>query len=93
MEEKKILDKEMLRMFIGSEHWYCHGINRKVVFTDGAKYVADNAGAYWLLDEIAIIQPYSKKLAQEVFQIWTLVVRKDKTIPTTVKQTASSPKT
>jgi hypothetical protein len=23
---------------------------------DGAKYVADGAGAYWLLDEIAIMQ-------------------------------------
>jgi hypothetical protein len=26
-----------------------------VVFTDGAKYVADYGGAYWLLDAIAIL--------------------------------------
>jgi ParB family chromosome partitioning protein len=42
-----------LNNFTGSEHWYRHGMVRNVLFTDGAKYVADKAGAYWLLDEIA----------------------------------------
>jgi uncharacterized protein DUF6876 len=27
-----------------------------VLFTDGAKYVADQAGAYWLINEIALAQ-------------------------------------
>ena len=43
-----------LSQFTGTEYWYRHGINRNVVFTDGAKYVADQGGAYWLLDEIAL---------------------------------------
>ena len=51
---------EVMRQFTGSEHWYRHALNRKVVFTDGAKHVADHGGAYWLLDEIALIQPYDK---------------------------------
>jgi len=34
------------------------------------KYVADIAGAYWLLDEIALIQPYNKRLAAEGFQLY-----------------------
>jgi hypothetical protein len=75
----KTLDKEQLSQFTGSETWYRHGINRKVLFTDGAKCVADHGGAYWLLDEIAIIQPYDKAVAAEEFQVWTLRVRPDHT--------------
>jgi hypothetical protein len=52
-----------LGQFTGTEHWYRHGINRNVLFTDGAKYVADTAGAHWLLDAIAIIQPHNKRVA------------------------------
>jgi hypothetical protein len=64
----------VMRQFTGSEHWYRGTFNRKVVFTDGAKHVADHGGAYWLLDEIALIQPYNKRVAAEAFQVWTLKV-------------------
>jgi hypothetical protein len=73
------LSEENLCQFIGSENWYRHGINRKVVFTDGAKYVADEGGAYWLLDAIAIAQHYEKKVAGEGFQVWRLKVNEDRT--------------
>jgi uncharacterized protein DUF6876 len=66
------LSPEVMRQFTGSEHWYRHALNRKIVFTDGAKHVADHGGAYWLLDEIALIQPYDKRVAAEEFQVWTL---------------------
>jgi len=36
--------------------------------------VADAGGAYWLLDEIALIQPFDKRVAAEGFQVWTLKV-------------------
>jgi hypothetical protein len=49
------------------------------VFTEGAQHVAEAGGAYWLLDEIAIIQPYEPRVAAEEFQIWKLVVRPDRT--------------
>ena len=68
------LSPEVMRQFTGSEHWYRGTLNRKVVFTDGAKHVADHGGAYWLLDEIALIQPYDKRVAAEEFQVWTLKV-------------------
>jgi hypothetical protein len=74
----KTLNKADLSQFTGSEQWYRHGINRKVLFTDGAKFVADKAGAYWLLDEIAIIQPHDKRVAAEGFQVWKLAVKADK---------------
>jgi hypothetical protein len=68
-----------LRQFTGSENWYRHGINRNVLFTDGAKYVADEAGAYWLLDSIAIAQRYEKSVSAEEFQVWELKVNSDRT--------------
>lgn len=76
---EKTLRKEDLRQFTGSEFWYRHPIDRKVLFTDGAKHVADTGGAYWLLDEIATIQPYEPKIAAEAFQVWKLTVRPDHT--------------
>jgi hypothetical protein len=75
MEKQTKLTQSDLDQFTGSENWYQHAINRKVTFTDGAKFLADRAGAYWLLDEIAIIQPYDKHVAAEEFQVWKLTVR------------------
>lgn len=41
--------------FHGTEHWhrYSPTLFRNILLTDGAKYVADAAGAYWLMDAIA----------------------------------------
>ena len=64
----KHLSPVELRQFTGSEHWYRHGLVRTVVFTDGAKYVADAGGAYWLLDEIALAQRASNRVAAEAFR-------------------------
>jgi hypothetical protein len=75
----KTLNTADLAQFTGSENWYRHAINRAVLFTDGAKYVADQAGAYWLLDEIAIIQPHNARVAAEEFQVWKLAVNADQT--------------
>jgi len=79
MNDTPKLTQAELDQFTGSEHWYRHPINRKVLFTDGAKYLAEKAGAYWLLDEIAIIQPYDKRVASEEFQVWKLTVRENRT--------------
>jgi len=79
MSKSKTFTEADLHQFTGTEHWYRHGINRNVLFTDGAKYLADAGGAYWLLDEIALIQPYDKKVAAEPFQVWKLTVRADRT--------------
>ena len=75
----KHLSLAALRQFTGSEHWYRHALVPTVVFTDGAKYVADQAGAYWLLDTIALAQRFEKRIAAEPFQVWTLTVRPDRT--------------
>jgi hypothetical protein len=68
MSEGKLNEAD-LSQFTGSENWYRHGINRSVLFTDGAKYVADQGGAYWLLDEIVLAQRYQKAVAAKEFQV------------------------
>jgi hypothetical protein len=68
------LSKSVLMQFTGTENWYQHGLNRAVLFTDGAKHVADAGGAYWLLDEIALAQLHVKAVAAEAFQLWRLSV-------------------
>ena len=75
--KQKSLDPNIMSQFTGSEHWYRFGIVPDITCTDGAKYVADTAGAYWLLDEIAIAQKYVKEVAAEGFQVWKLKVKED----------------
>lgn len=77
MSDTKTLTAADLDQFTGSENWYRHALNRSIVFTDGAKFLADKAGAYWLLDEIALAQRYKAKVAAEPFQCWKLAVSAD----------------
>jgi hypothetical protein len=60
--------------FTGTEHWYRHNLNPRILYTDGARYIAMQAGAYWLLDEIALAQ-ITLALTDEGFQVWRLVVK------------------
>jgi len=73
------LTEHDLRQFTGSEFWYRHAFIRSITFTDGAKYVADHGGAYWLLDEIAFAQKGIPAVATAEFQLWKLTVHPDKT--------------
>ena len=63
-----------LAQFKGTERWYRHALNRDVLFTDGVKFVADRGSAYWLLDEIALLQTHDKRIASKEFQVWKLKV-------------------
>jgi len=40
----KTLTKYDLNQFTGSETWYRHTINRAVLYTDGARHVAEAGG-------------------------------------------------
>ena len=68
----KTLSESDLKAFTGSEHWYRHWFVKSVLYTDGARHVADAGGAYWLLDEIALAQRFQKAIAAEPFQVWKL---------------------
>lgn len=57
-----------LEQFTGTENYYEHWSGR-ITYTDGVKYLADNAGhgAYWLIDVIASYQPRVER-----FQVWRI---------------------
>ncbi len=48
-------DQSILTQFTGTERYY--RLNRKCLLTDGTKYLADSAGAYWLMDAAASYLP------------------------------------
>ncbi len=79
MNDSKPLTLPHLAQFTGSEHWYRHALVRDVLYTDGARYVAETAGAYWLLDEIALAQKFVTAVRGEEFQLWKLTVSADDT--------------
>jgi hypothetical protein len=79
MADTKTLTRDDLIQFTGSEHWYRHAMVRDVLYTDGVKYVAETADAYWLIDEIAFAQRGNTRLAAEEFQLWKLTANSDHT--------------
>jgi hypothetical protein len=46
---------DQLSQFIGSEYFFKHWGNRKMVYTEGIQYLAEKANCYWLIDEIALV--------------------------------------
>ena len=48
-------------------------LRTKFLLTDGTKYLAEQAKAFWLMDAIASHQT-NRKLAAEPFQVWELTV-------------------
>jgi hypothetical protein len=61
--------------FTGTEAYHPWSILfRKAVLTDGAKYLADKAGAYWLMDVIASHQVLLLKNKEHWFQVWHIEV-------------------
>jgi hypothetical protein len=73
-ERNHTLHAGELHQFTGTENLYRHGLVPSIAYTDGVRYVAERAGAYWLLDEIALAQAYDKLVATQPFQLWTLDV-------------------
>ena len=64
-----MLTETDLNQFTGTSQYYTYMAGLKL--TDGVKYIADEAGAYWLLDIIASYQT-DAKIRREGFQIWEL---------------------
>ena len=62
-----------LAQFTGSATFTRHGLVRSVLMTEGVAFLADEAGAHWLLDAISSYQREARARA-EPFQAWSLVV-------------------
>ncbi|HLT01438.1 MAG TPA: hypothetical protein VK001_04635 [Geminicoccaceae bacterium] len=65
-----------LQRFTGSETFYTHFTGR-LIYTEGVHYLAEHAGAYWLIDAIASWQTEPKVRAAP-FQVWRLTVTQDR---------------
>lgn len=52
-------------------------LRSRFLLTDGAKYLAETAKAFWLMDAIAGHQT-NQKVAAEPFQVWKLTVNEQK---------------
>ena len=76
-----MLTEVTLACFTGAEIKFKHWLG-KIEYTEGIKFLADKAQAYWLID--AIVSYQSKSLLQQYpelteFQLWQLEVNEDKT--------------
>lgn len=69
-----------LQYFTGTETWYKFNYQYpRALLTDGTKFLADSAGAYWLMEAICSHQPALRKgMGDCVFQAWTLTVNDDR---------------
>lgn len=74
MEKEKGFTQAELAQFTGTENWYRHSLAKNVYYTDGVLFVAERAGAHWLIDEIAFSQVAEPALRGEEFQVWALMI-------------------
>ena len=71
-EDPKPFSASELAGFIGTEIWYRHSFIPGVTYTEGVHYLAERAGAYWLIDKIATLQ-LTPKIRAEAHQSWKLI--------------------
>ncbi len=69
-----MLTESGLGQFTGTTQWFRHLSG--YLYTDGVQYVAEQGGAYWLLDKILFITRAKAKLWE--FGVWRLSVREDR---------------
>ena len=65
--------KRELQHFTGNETFYRNPLFPRFVYTEGVKFLAEKAGAYWLLDFIFSNQ-ILELLKTEAFQTWKITV-------------------
>jgi hypothetical protein len=72
-----------LERFTGTKNYYNYNLNN-IVFTDGVKYLADKADAYWLINTIASCQ--TNGIEKITFQAWGLTINSRKGVVLTMKE-------
>ena len=71
-----------LSQFTGSDQWTRHSLCRNVIYSQGMEFVAEKAGAHWLIDAIASHEAANPKMKRECaadedfnyLHFWTLTV-------------------
>ena len=70
-----MLTETDLNHFTGTSCYYRYLGGLKL--TDGVKFMADEAGAYWLLDIIFSYQMGDRNIRKQPFQVWELKLSPD----------------
>lgn len=70
--------KANLATFTGTEYWYRHPLVPIVRTTDGVQYLANAAGAHWLVDAIVLAQLAEQAVKATPFQVWKLSIDADR---------------
>jgi len=83
--ETEKLESE-LENFTGTENYFRNFTGLK--YTDGIQYLAEKAGAYWLID---LVGSYQHLLKEVPFQLWTLTVNDDNKGIVTCKEDTDAP--
>ena len=82
-----------LIQFCGSSEFFQHW-SKRLVYTEGVRYMAEHGGAYWLIDAVASYQP-DKRIASRSdlvdFQLWELAVAEDKSATLTMRGDSDQP--
>ena len=70
--------RRQLAQFTRSETRYVH-VTNQLQYTEGVQFLVENAGAQWLIDKIASLQPVAlRDSGLAVFQLWELAVKGDR---------------
>src|SRR4051812_41662255 len=77
-----------LAQFTGTTQYFKNWLG--LLFTEGVKHLADQAGAYWLVDAIASWQPEASKIDRE-FQLWELTVDSDRSAMLSFRRDSGMP--
>lgn len=80
-QQKLATLEDDLNMFSGTDYWHqWSDLYPNFVITDGVKYLADVAEAYWLLDVIASWNVTTRKVYGEPFQVWKVAMFGDRAV-------------
>ncbi len=78
--------EDELAGFIGTTQYYRNYTG--LLFTDGIKYLADQAECYWLIDLVGSYQPQLRRVP---FQLWELAVEEDRSAVVCAKEDTGEP--
>lgn len=72
--------------FHGTENWYKNTFG--LLYTDGIAYLAEEAGAYWLID---LVDSYQPKFKDVPFQLWKIELVGDNSAIVTMRKDTDEP--
>ena len=67
--------ESVLDGFTGTDGYHRHSAN--LIMTDGAKYLAEKAGCFWLFDIFSSVQTRELREKADGYQFWEILVLSD----------------